>query len=53
VPFRLVGEALWLKASDTLVTMYLEHEPVATHVRLKHRGDRKTVPDHMPPEAQA
>jgi transposase len=53
VPFHLVGQALWLKASDTVVTMYLEHEPVATHVRLKHRGERKTVPDHMPPEAQA
>jgi hypothetical protein len=38
VPFRLVGQAPWLKASDTVVTMYLEHEPVATHVRLKHRG---------------
>jgi hypothetical protein len=53
VPFCLVGRALWLKASDTEVTMYLEHEPVATHVRLRHRGERKTVRDHMPPEAQA
>ena len=33
--------------------MYLEHEPVATHMRLKHRGERKTVPDHTPPAAQA
>ena len=38
VPFRLVGQALWLKASDTVVTMYLEHEPVATHVRLEAPG---------------
>lgn len=53
VPFRLVGQALWLKASDNMVAIYQEHEGVANHVRLKRRGERKTLPDHMPPEAQA
>lgn len=53
VPFRLAHAALWLKASDTMVTLYREHEAVATHVRLKHRGERQTVKDHMPPAAQA
>ena len=53
VPFRLVGQALWLKASDTVVAIYQEHESVANHVRFKHRGERKTLSDHMPPEAQA
>ncbi len=31
VPFRLVGQTLWLKASDTLIRLYQEHEPVACH----------------------
>ena len=53
VPFRLVGHDLWLKDSDTMVTLYQEHEAVASHVRSKLRGERKTVNDHMPPEAQA
>jgi hypothetical protein len=53
VPFRLVSHALWLKASDAMVTLYQDHEAIATHVRLTRRGERKTLPDHMPPEAQA
>src|SRR6202166_360334 len=53
VPFRLVSHALWLKASDATVTLYQDHEAIATHVRLTRRGERKTLPDHMPPEAQA
>ena len=53
VPFRLIGCDLWLKATDTIVTVYREHEAVATHVRLTGKGQRKTVTAHMPPEAQA
>lgn len=53
VPFRLVGHALWLKASDTMVTLYRETDAVATHVRSKLQGKRITVNNHMPPEAQA
>lgn len=53
VPFRLVGQSLWLKATDTVVTLYREQEPVATHVRLLQPGGRHTVFDHLPPEALA
>ena len=53
MPFRLIGCDLWLKATDTVVTLYREHEAIATHVRLTGKGLRDTVPDHMPPEAQA
>lgn len=53
VPFRLIGCDLWLKATDTLVTLYREHEAVASHVRLAGKGQRHTVIDHMPPDAQA
>ncbi len=53
VPFRLIGCDLWLRATDTMVTLYREHEAVASHVRLTGKGLRDTVTDHMPPEAQA
>ena len=53
VPFRLAGQALWLKASDTMVTLYREQESVASHVRLTRAGGRRTVADHMPDAAQA
>jgi len=53
VPFRLAGSSLWLKATATVVTLYREHEAVATHVRATGRGQRKTVTDHLPPAAQA
>jgi len=53
VPFRLMGQNLWLKATDAMVTLYREQEAMATHVRLSGKGRRGTVADHMPPEAQA
>ena len=53
VPFKLAGQPLWLKATDTMVTLYREQEPVATHVRLTQPGGRRTVADHLPPAAQA
>ncbi len=53
VPFMLVGKQLWLKATDTVVQVFHRHELVATHPRLRKPGDRHTVPDHQPPEAQA
>jgi len=33
VPFRLMGQQLWLRATDTTVRIYQEHELVATHPR--------------------
>lgn len=53
VPFKLVGKELWLKATDTVVQVFYRHELVATHPRLRKHGDRHTVRDHQPPEAQA
>lgn len=53
VPFRLVGQSLWLKAGDGLVSLYRDHEQVASHPRQRRPGARSTVPDHLPPEAQA
>lgn len=53
VPFRLAGHTLWLKASDTMVTVYRDQESVACHVRLTRPGGRRTIADHMPDAAQA
>lgn len=53
VPFRLMGQTLWLKATDQLVTLYRDQEPVANHPRHTRPGARATVPDHLPPEALA
>lgn len=53
VPFALVGKTLWLKATDTVVQLFHQHELVATHPRLRKAGTRSTVRDHQPPAAQA
>ena len=53
VPYRLVGQALWLKATAGLVQLFHEQQLVATHVRLRRPGQRSTVADHQPPEALA
>lgn len=52
VPFRLMGQTLWLKATATTLQCFREHELVATHVRMR-AGARSTVADHRPPDALA
>jgi hypothetical protein len=46
-----VGETLELHASDTLITVYFRHQPVATHARQHHPGIT-TEPAHMPKRHQ-
>ena len=53
VPFRLMGQTLWLKATAATVRIYRDHELVATHPRLVKPGSRSMIDDHMPPEALA
>lgn len=53
VPFRLIRQSLWLKATDTTVQVFREHELVAVHCRLHGEGRRATLDEHMPPEALA
>ena len=52
-PFVLIGQQLWLRATDTTVALHHEHRQVAVHLRSRRRGSRITVPDHLPPAAQA
>jgi hypothetical protein len=53
VPYRFVGQWLWLRATERLVQIFAESQLVATHVRLHQPGQRSTVADHQPPEALA
>ncbi|WP_428776526.1 IS21 family transposase [Vibrio sp.] len=53
VPFKLIGQTLWLKASSGTVRLFREHALVAVHPRQFRPGHRCTTDDHLPPEAIA
>lgn len=53
VPFRLLGQLLWLKAGSAAVWVFQDHQLVATHPRATAPGQRSTVRDHLPPAALA
>lgn len=53
VPFTLIGQDLWLRATDGTVAIYQDYRQVAMHPRGRKRGQRFTVRDHLPPDAQA
>jgi transposase len=52
-PFRYVRTELWLRALDTTVEIYHDHQLVALHPRQRRPGDRSTVTEHLPPDAVA
>jgi transposase len=52
-PFTLVGKTLWLRATDAAVALFEDYRHVATHPRGQRPGQRVSVREHMPPEAQA
>ncbi len=51
-PFAWVGKTLWLRATDTSVSLFHDYLLVASHARSLRPGQRMTVHDHMPPKAQ-
>lgn len=52
-PFALVGKLLWLRATDAVVALFEDYRHVATHPRGQRPGQRVSVREHLPPEAQA
>jgi hypothetical protein len=52
-PFTLIAKTLWLRATDSAVAIYQDYRPVALHPRGRRPGQRFTLRDHLPPEAQA
>ena len=53
VPFKLIGQSLWLKATPVTVRIYRDHDLMAVHARHFRSGSRATIDDHLPPEAIA
>jgi transposase len=49
-PHRLIGRTLWVRAAETTVTLFHDHEAVASHARALRPGERHTHPDHLPPD---
>ena len=50
VPFRLVGQHVWVRGGTHEVQVYTtDHQRVATHPRLQQPGQRCTHLDHLPP----
>ena len=52
-PFTLVRKTLWLRATDSVVALYEDYRHLYTHARAQRPGERKTLPDHLPPHARA
>ena len=52
-PHRLIGKTLWVRAADTSVWLFAEHDLVASHPRARQRGQRFTNKDHLPPQKVA
>ena len=51
-PFTLVGQTVWLRATDGAVTLYQDYRHLCTHPRARRPGERVTHPDHLPPDAR-
>jgi transposase len=49
-PWRLVGQTLDVRLSETTVRVYRQHELKAIHPRLTLAGQRHTVDEHLPPQ---
>jgi transposase len=50
VPYRLVGQLLWVRGGARTVEVYTaDHELIVTHDRARTPGERQTHLDHLPP----
>jgi len=52
-PYRLARQELWLRATDTTIRLYFNHQLVALHPKLEIPGTKHTLPEHLPPNALA
>ena len=53
VPYQLVKQTLWLRATQTTLRIYHEHALIALHPRLFKSGTKSTLQEHLPPNALA
>lgn len=49
-PYELIGKKLKLQYSRSQVDLYNQYELVASHKRIRSRGNYSTDPSHMPPQ---
>lgn len=52
-PYRYARQELWLRATETTVRLYLNHELIGLHPRLWNPGTKSTLDEHLPPNALA
>ena len=50
VPYQLIGKKLKMQYSRTEVNLYDQYELVATHKRIRSKGNYSTEPSHMAPQ---
>ena len=50
VPYELIGKKLKMQYSRSQVDLYDQYELVASHKRIRSRGNYSTDPSHMPPQ---
>ncbi len=50
VPYELIGKKLRMQYSRSEVDIYDQYELVASHKRIRSRGNYTTDPSHMPPQ---
>ena len=51
VPYRLVNTEVWLRASETTIRIYQEHNMIALHSRINTPDTPSTIIEHLPPKA--
>lgn len=51
-PYLLAGKVLWLRATDSAVALFEDYRHICTHARAHRPGERRTVADHLPPQAR-
>lgn len=52
-PYQLVRQILWLRATETTVRLYRDHELIVVHPRLFKPGSKNSLLEHLPPNALA
>jgi transposase len=53
VPYRFIGQYLWVCGTDKTVSIFMNHEQVAMHSRATRKGQWQTNNEHLPPEKVA
>jgi len=52
VPYTLIHEEVYVRATATTIEVFFKHRRVASHPRTNARGRHTTLPEHMPPAHQ-